>query len=235
VQVPGGDQLRADGRGDGERVVLRRAVVAGPLEVPGGVEVDHPERGLRHPAAAAQRVPVRRRGDRRVGDVQPHHRDRDAAGEHPRGGVRVEPDVELGGRRGVAQDPGAAAHEHDPLQPGRRPRRRREQRGHVGQRAQRDQGDRLGGLLDHVGHQLDGGPVVRTARGGVEPDAAHPLLAVHLRGRAGVPPDERRVGAGRDRDVVAVQQVEQPQGVLGGVLQAGVAADRGHPPDVELR
>jgi hypothetical protein len=52
------------------------------------------------------------RGHRLVRHVQPEHDDRHALAEHQRRGVRVDVEVELGGRRDVAEI-ARAAHQHD--------------------------------------------------------------------------------------------------------------------------
>ena len=49
----------------------------------------------------AQALDDRRRRQRLVGEVEPDHRHRHAAREHPLRGLRVDPDVELGGRGAV--------------------------------------------------------------------------------------------------------------------------------------
>ena len=77
-----------------------------------------------------------------MGHVEADHRDREAAAEHDARGLRVHPDVELGGGRPVALAHGAA-HEADVPDPGGQRGRRQEQLGDVRQRPGRDQGHGL--------------------------------------------------------------------------------------------
>ena len=85
-----------------------------------------------------------------MGDVERDHRDRDAAVEDDRRGVRVDMDVEFGGRRHIAELEASAAHDHQFADPAGNLRRLDERHGDVGQRPQCAQGDRAGSAPRNV-------------------------------------------------------------------------------------
>ena len=130
-----------DQQRDRAGVVDRRGEAAEDALVAGAEEL--------HPALdgaggrAGQRLHAREhlaRGRRLVGQVEPDHRQRQAALEHHRGGLGVDPDVELGRRRGVAAR-GRAAHHDDLADPRVQVRARLQQRGDVRERAGRHERD----------------------------------------------------------------------------------------------
>ncbi len=220
--------------GDRDGVVDRRPVPAVALAVEPGVEPEQVGEHARH--GRPERVELGDLGvaeDRLVGHVEADHRDREAAAEHDARGLRVHPDVELGGGRPVALAHGAA-HEADVLDPGGQRGRRQEELGDVRQRPGRDQGHGLRRRLERrpqereraLGPHL--GPRLRKV-GAVE--AALPVDVVGDLER----PHERRRRAGRDGHVRAVEQREHPERVARRLAQPDVAADGRDPQDLELR
>ncbi len=168
-----------------------------------------------------------------MGDVEPGHPDRDPRLEDDRGSLRVRPDVELG-RGGRVPLPDGPAHQRDPGDPAGEARRGPQQHRDVRQRSGRDDRDGFGRRADRRDRQLhgrgrDGGRgrlgeirPVQTRRS-VDIDR-HPWLA-----------NERSFRSGRDRDLSPVKEGQQPEGVVGGPGQRGVARDRRDRHDVQFR
>ena len=113
------------------------------------------------------------------GHVEPEHGDSPAGPEHRRGGLRISPDVVLGGGRDIAPAR-RPAHDHEFAHPVRQPRLPPHGQRDVGQRAGRHQRDLAGGGargVDDVVHGVSGG---RAGRGRRQGGAAQPRIAVHL-------------------------------------------------------
>ena len=199
------------------------------------VEIQHTgDRGRDRCADSADRIQPRRRGDRLVGDVQRQHHDRPAALEHRMGGVRVDIDIELGRRRGVAGDHRGPAHQHDFADFGQDARRLDDGLGDVGQRPQRAKRDavRPGGqaCLDDKIHRM---PLGRRHGWRRQVAAVQPGLAMHIFRRY-QRPQHRSGTAGIHRNVGAPRQFHQPARIGGGQLQRYVAGDAGDAADIEL-
>ena len=117
-----------------------------------------------------------------MGDVEAGHPERDPRLEDDRGGLRVGPDVELGGGRRVARAE-RAAHQRDPGDPGAQRRRRTEQQGDVRQRPGGDERHRL-----------------RRPRAGARPSAPPPISRRPDRRFRQVGAVEPRIAVELDRD-----------------------------------
>jgi hypothetical protein len=162
-----------------------------------------------------------------VRHVEADHGQLDAAREDLRCSLGIRPDVELCGGRDVSQAD-RAAHQDDALRPC--VRTAGEQQGDVRQRA--DGHER--GPRGPRGQEVDG--VLRQRlplrRWEIRPVEAG--LAVHVGGHERLS-DERPVGARRDRDVVAADEIEDANGVGGRLLERLVARDGGDAEQLELR
>ena len=112
------DQVRDRQPGDRDGVVDRRSVPPVAVAMVDREEAhqvgEDPPRSRAEPLEPGD---VRRQHERLVGDVEAGHPERDPRLEDDRGSLRVGPDVELGGGRGVAR-PERAAHQRDPGDPG---------------------------------------------------------------------------------------------------------------------
>jgi hypothetical protein len=228
------DERRVDRERDGAGVVDRRPAEAPEVEVGRAEERDPADDRARDVAVErAQALDDRRRRERLVGQVEPDHRDRDAAGEDLLGGLRVDPDVELGVRGAVAAA-GRAAHDDDLAQRAGELRMARQRARDVRQRPDGDERDRLGRRGRDVGDEP-----VRRAR--VERDvglgqvvAVERRRAVHV-GRRLQRADERALGAGCHRDVADPGQRADAQRVPGDLVELAVAGDGRDRAEVELR
>ena len=127
--------------GDGDGVVDRRAGPAVLLGMEAAVEAEQVGDDPARAAGDAHPPGFDIADERLVGDVEPDHRQVDPAREDAAGGLRIGPDVELGGRRDVALGD-RSAHQDDALDPLLDPGVEREQEGDVRQRSDRDDGDR---------------------------------------------------------------------------------------------
>ena len=167
-----------------------------------------------------------------MGHVEPDHRHVEAAVEHPRGGLGIGPDVELGGRRPVALGD-RPAHEHDALDPLDHLRVQGQQERDVGERTHRHERDRLGRGGEPLGHEVDGVRGHRPPTRRREVGAVEPRLPVHL--ARGLPlAHERARGAGGHGHVASPHGLEHAQGVRRRPLQRAVAGHGGHPQELHL-
>jgi hypothetical protein len=105
-------------------------------------------------AERAKARDIRREDERLMRNVEPGHADGDATLGHDLGGFRIAPDVEFrrGGRVSLSQ---GAAHDRDFGDPVRKPWHSTQQKRDVGQRARRDDRDRLGRLAQDRRRQLE--------------------------------------------------------------------------------
>ena len=201
----------------GEAVRLRVEPVEEVVELG-----DHPA----GPAGRAEPLGICLRQQRLVRDVEADHRHVHAAREDPGGRLRVGPDVELRRRRDVAE-PDRAAHQDDSVRP--RVGVAGEQQRDVRQRPDGDQRRARGVPAEEVdGVLLERRPLRRRQVGAVEPG-----LTVDVRGDERLA-DERPVGARRDRDVVAADEVEDADRVRGRLLERLVAGDGRHAEELHL-
>ncbi|MDT7657139.1 MAG: hypothetical protein QOF38_1854 [Pseudonocardiales bacterium] len=100
----------------------------------------------------------------------------------------------------------------------------------VGQRADRDQRDRLLGAAQQVGEQFDGTARIQWAgRGQGVGATAETVLVVPLTGPLRLGEHQWALGTGGHRHVGAAGQGEQPARVGRGGLQPDVAEHRAHP------
>ena len=166
------------------------------------------------------------------GDVEADHRHVDAAREDAVRGFRVRPDVELGGGRDVALGDRAAHEDYAGdalLDPGVA----REEKADVGQRPYRNEDDAvvlLDGLRDEVDRMSFGG-LLRRSR---QIRSVEPALAVHVRGGP-LLADERAVAADVDRDVRAVDELEDLERVRRRLLERLIPRDGGDAEHLDLR
>ena len=155
-----------------------------------------------------------------MGDVEPDHRHVDARVEDALRGLRVGPDVELGGRRDVALGD-RAAHQHDPRRSRRMPRRAASATFVSGPAATSTRLRRRRARRGSRPRAASTGAVA--ARGSV--GAVEPALAVDVRGDVQLA-HERAVGAAR-RPARRSRpgELEHAQRVLGRLLERLVAGD----------
>ena len=168
-----------------------------------------------------------------MGELQADERERHAARDDDLRRLGVDPGVELRVRGAVAA-PARAAHPHDPGDPLVHVGSRGQQVGDVRQRAGGDERDRLVGLAQHVGHELDRRPRVQLDVGVGEVGAVEAALAVDVGGRVQLAAQRAR-RAGGDRHVADAGQRADLQRVLGDRLEGAVAADRRDRPQVGER
>ena len=147
-------------------------------------------------------------------------------------GLRVHPDVELGGRRPVPLADGAA-HQADVPDLRCQRRRREQQLGDVRERARRDQRHGLRRRLERRPQERERtlGPDLGARLGQVR--AVEPALAVHVV-RDLERPHQRCRRARGHRHVGPIEQREHPQRVARRLAQADVAAHGRDAEDVEL-
>src|SRR5215831_1599601 len=158
IAVPALEELGPNEIGDHARIVEAGALVAIFPRVESFRKAEHFRYGRSHLVAetAKGRQPGRR-GDRLVRHIKRHHDDRNASFEDYVGGVRIDADVEFGGRGDVAALEAAAAHQHNFLDARRDFRLANERKRDIGQRADRTQRDRAA-LLVHqcLDDEIDG-------------------------------------------------------------------------------
>src|SRR5580693_3052416 len=121
----------------------------------------------------------RRGGPGPQGHVEPEHGDGPAGPEYHRGGLRVGPDVVLGGGRDVAPAR-RPAHDHESAHPVGQPRLPPRGQRDVGQRPRRDQRDLAGGSAHGIDDVVHGVPSGRAGRGRRQRGPAQPGIAVYL-------------------------------------------------------
>ncbi len=189
---------------------------------------------------APQRLPSARNGatrrrDRRLHrDVARQHDDRHAAAEHRVCRLRIDIDVELGGRRDVAALEERAAHQHDFAQRAAN-LWRFDQRGRdVRQRAERAQRHavrrRAAQRIDEVRHRMAGRE--RRARL-VQFDTFEPRLAVHVRGRHELAHERARAACIDGQRLRAAGPVADDPRIAFGQVERHVARDGGQRAHVE--
>ena len=148
------------------------------------------------------------------------------------GGLGVVVDVGLGGRRDIALGD-RAAHDHDFLDERHDARVLEDGQRDVGQRADRDERELPGHLVDHLDDQVGGEAGIGLAARGRQLDVAHAVLAVHeLRGDELL--GQRAPGAARDRDVAAPGQRDELERVLQALLAGHVSGNDRERPHVDL-
>ncbi len=128
---------------DGDRIVHRCTVPSIPALVMLGIEAVQVSDQPASSTAGGEPVDVRLAQQRPVRDVEPDHRDLQAAREDPTRRLRVGPDVELGSRRHVARAD-RTAHQNDPCDPRCKLGIACQEKGDVRQRPSRNEGDRFG-------------------------------------------------------------------------------------------
>ena len=167
-----------------------------------------------------------------MGDLQRHERNRPAAVEHDRGGLRVGPDVELRGG-GEVPLPDRATHDADLGDPREQLRVRPHEARDVRQRPGRDERDAVRRSADQPRQQLHGalghGPdsrfrQVRAVEAGRAMDVIGDVAGPHERARR----------PGRHRDVGPAEERQDAKRVTGGVLHARLAGHGRDPQDPEL-
>ena len=215
---------------DGDGVVDRGAVPAVCLAVVDGEEVDEVGDERTDRPGSAQPLLNRGRRHRQVRDVEADHRHVDARVVDGLSGLRVGPDVELGGRGHVALS-GGTAHRDDPLDVGATGAL--EQQRDVGQRAGRHERDGLRAGGDRPLQEVDRVLAERIVPGRRQRRTVEAAVAVDVR-RDRQLPFERAVGAGSDRDVGAAGEIEHAQRIRRRLLERLVAVDRGDAENLEL-
>ena len=170
--------------------------------------------------------------ERLLSDVEPDHREIQAALEDPTCRLGIDPDVERCCRGDVAL-PDRAADHHDPLEPTRELRVTREEQRDVRKRSGGDQCQRPRASAHAVSDPVDRVPAFSFARGRRQVRSIEPALAVHLGGDSELA-DERPAGAGHHRDVRPADVIKHPDRVGRGLLKRLVARDRGHAEQLEL-
>ena len=221
---------------DGDRVVDRHPGRAVPLPLARQGVVDELGRD-RAGCGAERRAGARsaaRTSTRLVGDVEAHHRDRQAGLEDDRRGLGIGVDVELGGD-GRVPVPDRAAHQAEVRDPRRELRVEPEQQGDVRQRPDRRDRDRLGmrsqdrarsGRPRRSGRRSagDGGRIVF-------PMPASPWISVaRTTSPRSAPAAPSATGTSTRR-----RACRSRSAFVGAVADVGVAADRRDGQQVDLR
>ena len=236
IAVPSREHLRLQHPGDGAGVVKRATVAAVFFLVEPFVEFQH----IRHRNSSlrpdgADCCGARRRCHGLVRDIERHHRDRDAGGEHFGRGLRVDIDVEFGGWRDVATLEIAASHHHDPADPLCNVRGLAQRHGNVGQGANRRDGHAAAFLgPDGVDQEIDGMPVLKRGRRGrqdraVEAGTAMYMLSCHEASR------QRLLCAGKDGHVGTAGKVADLARILLRQGQRYIAGNGCDPQHIEFR
>jgi hypothetical protein len=175
-----------------------------------------------------------RRRERLVRDVQPDHDDVPPGPHDDARGLGVGADVELRDRGPVAR-PVGAAHEHDLPHAVDDPRLGARRQGDVGQRPGRHEGHRPGVARHHRLHDdLDRVPGIERQYRLGEHRAVEPRLPVDAR-RVVPLPDQRAVGARRERHPGDPADPGHGQGVPGDAVEGLVAGDGRDGQQLDLR
>ncbi len=225
VAVFAGEQLGVGQRQHGEWVVHggachRSVVVAGEI-----VGAEEPEQIGEHRCQRARQRPdalhaIRRRQEL-VRHVETGHHEPPAVIEHDGSSLRIRPDVELAGRRAIAER--ATAHQRDPCDPLRDVRGGPQRERDVRQGSDRNEPQIIDGPtgLDDERHRI--AAVERGRRlgqiGTVEAALTVDERAVVRRRQ------ERAIAPGVHRDVEP-EEVSHHEGVAGRPLQWGISGDR---------
>ena len=177
------------------------------------------QRRLRRPVVVALQPEREEHGDGDgIGRVERHERDGDRAAQHLVGGDWVDPQVVLGALvplADVARRVDGARHRMDAGQSLRRRGVLAQQRGDVGERAERDEFDVARRRGDRVVQQLDRSTGVRPGGDGRQRDAEELVRGVAPFGREGVEAGQRVVAAAGHRDLRAARRGEQSRARCG--------------------
>ena len=216
-----------------DRVVQRRGVEVEGVSVGGGEVLHELGDDGAHAAKLAQPPPSLGAGASPVGYVEAAHDYGEARSEDLARGLGVDVDVELRGRRRVAQAD-AAAHEGDQRDAVFEVRALAQKHRDVRQGSEGDKGHGPWRGLHGVGHERRRLAGIGCEAGLRDLGPVQPALAVDGLGGLKVA-FERCGGAGRHGHVLAPYEGQDAQRVAGGLLERDVAGHRGHGDHVQLR